>query len=71
MTETDDPLDGLEVPTDRKALRAMLLRAVAADHGVGRGLTVPQLVALACRKGLRPEEERSREIEQRIAEAEA
>ena len=55
-------LDGLDVPQGRREVRAVLLRAVAADHGIGRGLTLPELVVYAATHGLRTEAERAAAI---------
>ena len=61
MTAID--LEALDVPADRRQARQMLVRAVAADHGLGARLHLVQLVAIATTYGLRPEAERAAAIE--------
>lgn len=56
------PNPSLLVPQGRREVRAVLLRAVAADHGVGRGMTLPELVVYAATHGLRTEAERAAAI---------
>ena len=64
MTDATENAD----PIGRREVRALLLRAVAADHAIGNGMTLPQLVAYACQHGLRTEEERSQAIADALAD---
>jgi hypothetical protein len=68
---TSSPVAGLEIPANRKEARAVLLRAVAADHGWARGMTLFELVAAAVHYGLRTSDERENAIAQSLSESSA
>lgn len=58
----------VDVPIGRREARAVLLRAVAADHGIGAGMTLFELIAHAAEHGLRTESERAASIASSDAE---
>jgi hypothetical protein len=68
MSLDASPIDGLDVPVGRREARAVLLRAVAADHGFGSGMKLFELIAAAAHYGLRTEDERAEAIDAPLAD---